>query len=130
VFRKATLCSPTSAREVLNTALQKYRPGRSDPILVGGITLLKPALQLMTSYRLVIEEVTGSEVRTSYTRWVESVQLREAENQEVYLTFSPRFERIWLESKERLPQYVAKEPANIGQPNAFGFIVSTLNHLV
>jgi hypothetical protein len=28
-------------------------------------------------------------------------------NQEVYLTFSPRFERIWLESKRRLPEYVA-----------------------
>jgi hypothetical protein len=52
---------------------------------VGGINLLKPALRLITSYRLVIEEVTGSEVITitSNTRWVESVQLKEAENQEV-----------------------------------------------
>jgi len=43
---------------------------QSDPILVGGITLLKPALQLMTSYLLVIQEVTGAEVLTSYTRWL------------------------------------------------------------
>ena len=99
-----------SARDVLNRALQKYWPGRSDPILVGGITLLKPALQLMTSYRLVIQEVAGTEVVTSYTRWVESVQLREAENQEVYLTFSPRFERIWMESKKRLLDYMEQKP--------------------
>jgi plasmid replication initiation protein len=45
---------------------------------------------------------------------VDAVQVREAENQEVYLTFSPRFERIWLESKKRLPEYVAQKPANIG----------------
>src|SRR5271165_4439315 len=37
-----------------------------------------------------------------------------ADNQEVYLTFSPRFERIWLQSKKRLPEYVAEKPANIG----------------
>ena len=60
------------------------------------ITLLKPALQLMTSYRLVIQEVTGAEVLTSYTRWLESVQLRGGENQEVYVAFSPQFEHIWL----------------------------------
>jgi hypothetical protein len=46
--------------------------------------------------------------------WVEAVQVRGAENPEVYLTFSPRFERIWLESKRRLPEYVAEKPANIG----------------
>jgi hypothetical protein len=40
---------------------------------------VSPALQLMTSYRLVIEEVTGTGVITSYTRWVESVQVKEAE---------------------------------------------------
>ena len=103
-----------ATRAVLDTALQKYRPGQSDPILVGGITLLKPALQLMTSYRLVIQEVTGAEVLTSYTRWLESVQLREGENQEVYVAFSPRFERIWLESKKRLPDYMEQKPANTG----------------
>jgi plasmid replication initiation protein len=37
-----------------------------------------------------------------------------AENQEVYLTFSPRFERIWLESKKRLLEYGTQKPANIG----------------
>ena len=31
-------------RDVLNRALEKYRPGRSEPILVGGANALKPAL--------------------------------------------------------------------------------------
>jgi hypothetical protein len=106
------LSRPT--RAVLNTALQKYRPGRSDLILIGGISLLKPALRLMMSYRLVIQDVAGFEVLTSYTRWLESVQLREGENQEVYVAFSPRFERIWLESKKRLPDYMEQKPANTG----------------
>ena len=48
-----------SPRAVLDTALRKYRPGRTDLILVGGIAQLKPALELMTSYRLVIGDVTG-----------------------------------------------------------------------
>ena len=101
-------------RDVLNSALEKYRPGRSEPILVGGENRLKPALRLMTDYRLMIEEIKDAEVVTSYTRWVEAVQVRGAENQEVYLTFSPRFERIWLESKRRLPDYMEQKPANIG----------------
>ena len=49
-----------TVRDVLNSALQKYRPGQSDPILVGGMSLLKPALRLMSSYRLVIEEFAGT----------------------------------------------------------------------
>jgi hypothetical protein len=101
-------------RGVLNSALEKYRPGRSEPIFVGGEKVLKPALRLMSYYRLMIEEIKDAEVVTSYTRWVDSVQVREGENQEVYLAFSPRFERIWLESKKRLPEYVAEKPANIG----------------
>ena len=112
--QKSYFILSASAREVLNSALEKYRPGQSEPILVGGENLLKPALQLMTSYRLVIEEIKDSEAIMSYTRWVEAVQVRGAENQEVYLTFSPRFERIWLESKKRLMEYVAQKPANIG----------------
>jgi hypothetical protein len=96
-------------RTVLNTALEKYRSGQSEPILVGGENLLKPALRLMTWYRLVIEEIKDAEVITSYTRWVDAVQVRGAENQEVYLTFSPRFERIWLESNKRLLEYVARK---------------------
>ena len=104
-----------SARAVLDTALQKYRPGRrSEPIPVGGIAQLKPALRLMMSYRLVIREVEGAEVLTNYTRWLESVQLKEGENQEVYVAFNPRFERIWLEAKKRLPEYMAQKPANTG----------------
>jgi plasmid replication initiation protein len=42
------------------------------------------------------------------------VQLKEGENQEVYVEFNPRFERIWLESKKRIPEYMAKRPANTG----------------
>jgi hypothetical protein len=57
-----------SARAVLDIALRKYRPGRTDLILIGGIAQLKPALRLMTAYRVVIQEVTGAEVLTSYTR--------------------------------------------------------------
>src|SRR6202030_3705662 len=79
-----------------------------------GNNLLKPALRLMSDYRVVLEEVKGAELVTTYTRWLETVQVRGVDDQEVYLTFSPRFERIWLESKKRLPEYVAKNPANIG----------------
>ena len=62
----------------------------------------------MTWYRLVIEEINGAEVITSYTRCVDAVQVRGAEDQEAYLTFSPHFEHIWLESKKRLLEYVAR----------------------
>jgi|SRR5450631_1143922 hypothetical protein len=101
-------------RDVLNRALSKYRPGRSEPILIGGADALKPALKLMNVFRLKIAEIKEDEVVTSYTRWLESVQVIGTENQEVYVTFSQRFERIWLEAKKRLPEHVAKEPANIG----------------
>jgi len=103
-----------SARAVLDAALRKYRPGRVDFIPVGGITQLKPALRLMTAYRVVIQEVTGSEVLTSYTRWLECVQVKEGPEPEVCVAFSPRFERIWLESRKRLPEYMAQKPANTG----------------
>jgi len=101
-------------RDVLNHALEKYRPSRSEPILIGGATALKPALKLMSFYRLRIDEIKEDAVMTSYTRWLEAVIVKGTEDQEVYVTFSPLFERIWLESKKRLPEYVAKEPANIG----------------
>jgi plasmid replication initiation protein len=68
----------------------------------------------MTWYRLKIEEIKDGQAVTSYTRWVDTVQVSGAENQEVYLTFSPRCEHIWLESKRRLLKYVAQQPANIG----------------
>jgi hypothetical protein len=42
------------------------------------------------------------------------VELRGAEKQEVYLTFSPRFESLWLECKKRLLDYLAQKPAAIG----------------
>jgi hypothetical protein len=43
-------------RRALNSALEKYRPGQSELILVGGNKVIKPALRLMTNYRLLIEE--------------------------------------------------------------------------
>jgi hypothetical protein len=101
-------------RDVLNLALSKYRPGQSEPILIGGEKLLKPALRLMSDYRLRIAEIKGDAVLTIYTRWLESVQAKGAENQEVYVSFSPQLERIWLESKKHLPEYLAEKPANIG----------------
>jgi hypothetical protein len=87
-------------RDLLNTALEKYRLAQSEPVLAGCNKMIKPALRLITSYRLVIEEITDAEVITSYTRWVDAVQVREAENQEVYLRFNPRFEHIWLRIEE------------------------------
>jgi hypothetical protein len=101
-------------RKVLNMGLQKYRSGQSEPISIGGEKLLKPALQLMNVYRLRIDEIKGDAVVTSYTRWLEAVQVIGTENQQVYMTFSPRFEHIWLESKKRLWEYVDQNPANIG----------------
>jgi plasmid replication initiation protein len=101
-------------RDVLNQALSKYRPGQSEPILIGGEKLLKPTLKLMSFYRLRIDEIKEDAVVTSYTRWLEAVIVKGTENQEVYVTFSPRFDRIWLESKKRLPEYVSRKPANTG----------------
>jgi len=51
---------------------------------------------------------------TSYTRWVDAVEVMGDENQEVYLTFSPRFEYIWLQCRKRLLDYLAQKPAAIG----------------
>ena len=57
-----------------NIGPQKYRPGQSEPILIGGEKMLKPALRLMSDYRLRIDEIKGAEVVTSYTRWLASVE--------------------------------------------------------
>jgi hypothetical protein len=54
-----------SARGVLDTALQKYRPGQSELIPAGGVAQLKSALRLMMSYRLVLQNVASAEVFTS-----------------------------------------------------------------
>ena len=72
---------------------------------------LKTALRLMSAHRLKIDGFGDAE--TVYTGWIESVQVR-GENQEVYLTFSPRFKRIWSQAKKRMPDYLAQNPANIG----------------
>ena len=42
------------------------------------------------------------------------VQVKEGPEPEVYVAFSPRFERIWLESRKRLPEYMEQKPANTG----------------
>ena len=76
--------------------------------------MLKPALRLMTYYRLAIDEIADSYAITIYTRWVDAVHLKRGENEEVYLTFSPSLERIWLESKKRLLKSADKKPAYIG----------------
>jgi hypothetical protein len=55
-------------RAVLNIALEKYRPCQSKPILVDGNNLLKPAWRLMSDYRVVLEEINGAELVTTYTR--------------------------------------------------------------
>jgi hypothetical protein len=116
--KNRTSCSASGSDDVLNQALEKYCPGRSEPILIGDEKLLlKPALKLMSFYRLRIDEIKADAVVTSYARRLESVQVKGTENQVVYVTFSPQFERIWLESKKRLPKFVAKEP---GQHWNFG----------
>jgi hypothetical protein len=104
----------TAELNVLNIGLQKYRPGQSEPILIGVEKMLKPPLRLMSDYRLRIDEIKGAEVVRSYTRWLSSVETIGSENQEVFVTFGPQFERIWLESKKRLPEYVSQESANLG----------------
>jgi hypothetical protein len=59
-------CMLTKAeRNVLNIGLEKFLPGQSEPILVARENLLKPALRLMSQYRLRIEEIKGGEVVTT-----------------------------------------------------------------
>jgi hypothetical protein len=74
-------------RAVLNTALDKYRPGQSEPILVGDKKVLKPALRLMTSafeqsdpparyivgVRMRRQKEVSTSVLGSRARWFESV---------------------------------------------------------
>jgi hypothetical protein len=52
----------------------------------------------------MFEESKDAEAITSYTMLVEAVQVTGSGS---YVTISPRFERIWLESKRRLRKYVA-----------------------
>ena len=106
-------------RTVLNKALEKYQPGRSEPIFVGGHKVLKPALRLMKLYRLAIDEIQDGQAVRRYTRWIDAVEVRGAQEQEVYLSFSPRFEHIWLDSKRRLLEYVAQKPANMDHSGDF-----------
>jgi hypothetical protein len=112
--QKSYFMLSNAERAIIDTALEKYRPGQSEPILVGDMKVLKPALRLMTYYRLKIEVILAGRAVTSYTRWVDAVQVMGGETQEVYLTFSPRFEHIWLECKKRLLDYLSQKPAAVG----------------
>jgi hypothetical protein len=73
----------------------------------------------MTAYRLVIQDINGAEVVTSYTRWLECVQVKEGPEREVYVAFSPRFERIWLTSRKHLSDYMEQKPANAALRSRF-----------
>jgi hypothetical protein len=55
-------------RDVLNRALEKYRPDWSEPIFIGGEKLLKSALQLMNAFRLRIDEIIKERVLASHPR--------------------------------------------------------------
>ena len=87
LLQKSYFMLSRPARAVLDTALQKYRPGRTDLIPVGEIAQLKPALRLMMSYRLVLRDVVGAEVFHQLPRWLECVQVKEGPEPEVYVAF-------------------------------------------
>jgi hypothetical protein len=59
-IQKSYFLLKDAERDVLNRALEKYRPGQPGPILVGDSKVFKPALRLMSVYRLVIEEITDA----------------------------------------------------------------------
>jgi plasmid replication initiation protein len=111
--QKSSLMLSAAERAILNTALEKFHPAQSHPILVGGRDLLKPALQLMSVYRLAIEEVDDAGVTMIYTRWTESVQVRD-EDESVFVTLAPLFKRLWQRAKKRLPNDVDQDSAHIG----------------
>jgi hypothetical protein len=112
-------------RDVLNTALEKYQPGQAEPILVGGAKVIEPALRLMTWYRLEIEETKDGQAITNYTRWVDAVEVKGSKDQEVYLTFSPRFERVWLESKKCFLEAAAQKADAIGARSRYAIRLYT-----
>jgi hypothetical protein len=66
--QKSYLMLSDAERAILNTALDKYRPGQTEPILVGDEKVLKSALHLMARYRLKIEEVINGRAVMTYTR--------------------------------------------------------------
>jgi plasmid replication initiation protein len=44
---------------------------------------------------------------------VDAVRVLGTDSPEVYLTFSPQFEHIWLELKKLLPRYLSEKPAKL-----------------
>jgi Initiator Replication protein len=59
---------------------------------------------------LRIDEIRDGKAVTSYTQWLEAVQVKD---ESVSVTLNPRFKRIWLEVKKRLIDS-AKQTANPG----------------
>jgi hypothetical protein len=55
-----------------------------------------------------IEEIDQAE--NVYARWIEGV-CSEAKRQDVFVTFSPRFKRIWMPAKKRMPDQRALDTA-------------------
>ncbi len=73
------------------------------------------------TYRLVIQDTNGPEGLTIYTRWLESMEVKVGANTEVYVAFNPRFERIWLEAKKRLPDDIEQKPTATGLRSQYAF---------
>jgi hypothetical protein len=72
----------------------------------------------MNVYRLRIDEIKGGAMITSYTRWLESVEVRGTENQEVFRNIQSTL-RAYLAGIEETAEDVAKEPANIRLRSAY-----------
>lgn len=109
--QKSYFLLPKAERAILNIALEQCKPGESDPILVGGSSLLKTALGLMSARRLKIEGIDKAEA--VYTRGIESVLVR-GENQHSKAPW-PRV------GERRSGQYHSgSASANLGEPPPAG----------
>src|SRR3981189_346321 len=72
----------------------------------------------MSFYRLRIAEIKGDKVITSYTRWLESIQVRGAEKQEVHITFSPTFRAHLAGMEEATPEVCCRETGQYWTPKS------------
>jgi hypothetical protein len=105
-IQKSYFMLSSTQRSLLNTALEKWRPGRHEPVLVGGLSRLKTALKLMGVYRLVIEEVEEARAITSYTRWVGTLEAAQRiaghANSRTTKLYDRRGQKVVLEDMERI----------------------------
>jgi hypothetical protein len=82
----------------------------------------------MTGYRIVIQEVDGSEVLTSYIRWIESVQLKGRRKPGSLRDFQPAIRTHLVGFKEaspgihgaeagrhRAPEPIRSSPVQLGE---------------